>query len=374
MNWHLIESDQALLELLQSKASSDVVIVDTEFMRRNTFYPQVALLQLCFESGDDSEQTAWLIDPLCIEDTAPLVALLTNPSVVKVLHSASEDLEVFQRWLGVVPQPLFDTQRAAGLLNIGFGMGYRALVHDICDVDLPKGEQRSNWLQRPLTESQCEYAALDVTWLLGVWRELHTRCEQQDKLGWVLADGADAVSGQGNPINEFYKRIKGASKLNPRQLGALAAISRWRENTARLRDKPRSWIIDDKTCLQLAQQDPASMAEMTASVDLPPPVLRRHGEELLQLLAQQRGVGDDELPARLPGPLTAGQRDDLKALKTRARVIAQKLDCVPEVLLQSKDYELLLREAQGEVVSTPGHWQGWRRDLVVTPLRDSLIA
>ncbi len=120
MQWQLIESDEALQAALAAVAGSAVVAVDTEFMRRNTFYPQVALVQLCF--GD----RALLVDPLAISDTAPLAALLADPGVIKVLHSASEDLEVFSRWLGVLPEPLFDTQRAAALLDLGFGLGYGA--------------------------------------------------------------------------------------------------------------------------------------------------------------------------------------------------------------------------------------------------------
>ena len=256
MDWQLIESDEALQQVLARGAGSEAVIVDTEFMRRNTFYPQVALVQLCFANEEAGSATGWLIDPLAIEDPAPLIELFTDPGMVKVLHSASEDMEVFQNWLGVLPQPLFDTQRAAAMVGRGFGLGYRALVHEICDVDLPKGETRSDWLQRPLTESQCEYAALDVTWLLPVWRELHKQCEQQGKQEWVLADGHDAMGALGTAVTDYHKRIKTAWKLNPRQLGSLAAICAWREKTARSRDKPRSWIIDDKACLTLAQQDP----------------------------------------------------------------------------------------------------------------------
>jgi ribonuclease D len=113
VQWQLIESDEALQQLLAREANCEVVIVDTEFMRRNTFYPEVALVQLCFVTGESVSEKAWLIDPLRIDNPAPLAELLTNPAVLKVLHSASEDLEVFQRWLGVLPQPLFDTQRAA---------------------------------------------------------------------------------------------------------------------------------------------------------------------------------------------------------------------------------------------------------------------
>jgi ribonuclease D len=366
MEWQLIESDAALQAMLREEAGSDVVAVDTEFMRRNTFYPQVALVQLCF--GD----RAWLVDPLKLEDPAPLADLLSNPAIIKVLHSASEDLEVFQHWLGVLPSPLFDTQRAAALVNRGFGMGYRALVLEICTVDLSKGETRSDWLQRPLTESQGEYAAQDVAWLLPVFEELRQACEAQDKFHWVLADGQDAIEGLASTNGDYYKRVKTAWKLNSRQLLALMAICDWREGTARRRDKPRNWIIDDRACFQLAQSDPRTRTELQANVELPPPALRRYGEELLELLEDLRQRPDSALPPPLPGPLQAAQRQRLKTLKEWSREIAQELDVAPEVLLQARDYEALLRQSEGEEISEPRHWRGWRAGVVLEHLRDRM--
>ena len=364
MDWQLIESDAALRQVLAREQGSTVVAVDTEFMRRNTFFPQVALLQLCFSDR------AWLVDPLAIEDTQPIADLMVDSRTTKVLHSASEDLEVFQCWLGVLPSPLFDTQRAAALVDLGFGLGYRALVQEICDVDLPKGETRSDWLQRPLTEAQCEYAAQDVAWLLPVWQDLYDKCITQDKLDWVLADGADAAANLASNNGEYYKRIKTAWKLNARQLSVLRAVCDWREATARRMDKPRSWIIDDKACLQLAQYVPASRAELRDPVGLPPPAVRRYGEELLSLLNAQRDIPDGMLPPRLPGPLQAPQRQQLKQLRESAREIASRLGMAPEALLQSRDYEALLRESRGEALDEcPRHWTGWREQAVIEPLR-----
>lgn len=367
MNWRLIDNCRELDDVLSRHAGCEAVMVDTEFMRTNTFYPQVALLQLCFEGGQDA--TAWLVDPLQLEDLGSLLDLFEDQRVLKVLHSPSEDLEVFRRWLGLVPAPLFDTQRAAALLDRGFGLGYRALVHEICDVDLPKGETRSNWLARPLTESQCEYAAQDVTWLYPVWRELHAACEAQGKLAWLLADAQDMVSAQELDPALAYLRLKGAGKLDRCALGVLQALCRWREETARERDKPRNWIVDDKTCLQLAQEQPESLARLKATVDLPRPVLRRHGEDIVAAIEAGRDLADSDLPPALPRPLDARQRDLLKALKGRARVLAEALGAAPEILLQAKDYELLVREAHGQPVEEPAHWGGWRADTVVAPLR-----
>jgi hypothetical protein len=142
------------------------VALDTEFMRVDTFYPIAGLIQI----GDG--ERAYLIDPLTIDNWQPLAALLENPAVVKVLHACSEDLEVLLRLTGSLPAPLFDTQLAAAYLNLGFSMGYSRLVKEVLDLDLPKGETRSDWLQRPLSETQISYAAEDA----HIWRKCMCCC------------------------------------------------------------------------------------------------------------------------------------------------------------------------------------------------------
>jgi len=364
MSWQMIDSDDALADLLEKASRADAVAIDTEFMRRNTFYPQVSLLQMCFS------ETAWLIDPLAIKELGALVDFIVNPRVIKILHSASEDLEVFQQWLGVLPEPMFDTQRAAALLGRGFGVGYRTLVSDMCGVELDKGDQRSDWLQRPLTQSQCDYAAQDVTYLLSLWPVLRDDAEVQGKTQWIFNDARDAGNSLASTSGEYYKKIKSAWKLDARQLGALIAVCDWREDTARKRDKPRSWIIDDKACFELAQGAVPSWADLKEI--LPPPAVRRYGEQLLSLLEQQTGLPDSALPQRLAAPLNAEQRGQLKKTKQAARSIAESLGVAPEVLLPSKDYEILVRESAGQAVSVPEQWHGWRKSCVVLPLRELL--
>ena len=202
--------------------------------------------------------------------------------------------------------------------------------------------------------------------------ELYQRCQRQDKVQWVLADGQDATRALGTEVDDFHKRIKTAWKLNSRQLGCLVAVCRWREDTARSRDKPRSWIIDDQACLQLALRAPQNIKELRDNAGLPEPVVRRHGEELLSLLAAQREMPELELPLPLPAPLDAIQRDQVKRLKAKVRDIAGLLTVAPEVLVYSKDYELLLREACGDQVQPPPHWQGWRKEAILETLRQSL--
>lgn len=367
MTWRWIDNDQALATLLAEHADSRVVAVDTEFMRRDTFYPQVALVQLCFD-----EEVAWLVDPLAIDDPSPLRDLLARANITKVLHSASEDLEVFDRWLGVLPEPLFDTQRAAALLGHEFGLGYRALVETLCGLELPKGETRSDWLQRPLTEAQCDYAAQDVTWLLAVWRVLDEEARQQGRLDWVLQEGRDTLVNFREALAHPVQRIKSAWKLNRQQLAALMRLCEWREAEARRRDKPRGWILDDAACFALALRQPNSVGELQGLDEVKPATARRYAGELLELLADVGRLPDKALPERLPGPLDAEQRRVLKALRQRGQALATELGVAPAALLSGKDYELLLREAAGSGVAVPGHWSGWRASRVIEPLRAAL--
>ncbi|HEY0892485.1 MAG TPA: ribonuclease D, partial [Cellvibrio sp.] len=158
-----IDQDDQLTELCAVWRKQAAIAVDTEFMRSDTFYPIAGLLQI----GDG--KGCYLIDPLAIKNLAPLRELMLDTAVTKVLHSCSEDLEVFQRWLGVVPAPLFDTQIAAAFAGLGFSLGYSGLVKNLLTIEIPKDETRSDWLQRPLSVAQLNYAALDVAHMLVVY-------------------------------------------------------------------------------------------------------------------------------------------------------------------------------------------------------------
>jgi ribonuclease D len=366
MSWTLVESNDELHRALAAVAGAGEIAVDTEFMRRNTYYPQIALLQLCVDDH------AWLIDPLAITELEPLRAMLTNPDCVKILHSCSEDLEVFRHWLGVLPTPLVDSQRAAALLGEAFGLGYRALVETLLGIEVEKGETRSDWLKRPLSESQCHYAAQDVLQLVPAWQRLRERAERAERLLWILDEGVEAARMLIDRDAELYRRIKSASRLSPRQLEALRRISDWREQRAQSSDKPRGWVLDDKACVAIAEAMPGDLESLAALNVAPPGVLRKQGDVLLGCVAAAREQAESALPEALPRPLAAPQRNLLKALRARARDIAESLGVAPEILVSGADLEMLVREASGAVINEPERWQGWRRAAVIQPLRESL--
>jgi ribonuclease D len=368
MSHTLVDSDAGLARVLAALAGAREVAVDTEFMRRDTYYPQVALLQLC--AGSE----AWLVDPLSITALDGLRDFLVDDRVVKVLHSCSEDLEVFRCWLGVLPAPLIDTQRAAALLGEAFGLGYRALVEVLLGIDLEKGETRSDWLQRPLTASQCHYAAQDVIQLLPAWQVLREGAEAQGRMAWLLEEGADACAALAERERDIHLRVKGAGRLAPRQLEVLRRLCLWREERARRLDRPRGWVLSDKACLAIAREQPRRHESLEGLDVLPPAVLRRQGDALLTCVEEALATPAGDLPAAAPPGLAPPQRERLKSLREALRERAEALGIAPEAALSGSELELLVREAAGETIVAPPRWSGWRADAVVAPLRAALAA
>ena len=362
MNWRLIDSSAELSAVLAEHREHSHVAVDTEFRRRDTFYPQVALLQLCW-GGD-----AFLIDPLLLDDLAALKTWLADPAQVKFLHSASEDLEVFAHWLDVLPAPLFDTQRAAALVGLGGGQSYRALVASFHDIDLPKDETQSDWLQRPLTDRQAEYAALDVTYLHPIGLKLEALARELGRLDWVLEEGARLRPGGKPPISKF----RSAHKLSPRQQWALSELVDWRETQAKGRDRPRSWILSDKVVMATARALPSTVRELSAVDEMPAGLVRRAGDALLARIAAASERDMATLPAEISTPLSSTERQLLKQLTERVVTVSESLAVPPEALMPKADLEQLIRLQANPSLPSPAAWSGWRAERVVDPLREWL--
>lgn len=362
MSWTLIDNSDALASLLSESRHHPLVAVDTEFRRRDTFFPQVALLQLCWG------KTAYLIDPLQLNDLSALQHFLTDPAQTKLIHSASEDLEVFSHWLGVLPTPLFDTQRAAALVGLGAGLSYRALVTHFFDIDLPKDETQSDWLQRPLSDAQAEYAAQDVTYLHSMGAQLKARATEQGRLDWVMEEGARLKPGGKPPISKF----KTAYRLPPEQQRVLTALVSWREQEAHDRDRPRSWILNDKIVMAAARAMPRSVRELAAVEDMPQGLVRRAGEGLVQRIVSAADDASMQTAVAITKPLSGEQRGLLSGLSDRLKEISASLDIPPEVLMPKAELEQLIRREADATLPLPDSWSGWRADTVVAPLRQYL--
>jgi ribonuclease D len=342
--------------------------VDTEFMRVDTFYPLAGLLQV------SEGCCAYLIDPLSIDDWSSFAALLEDPQLLKVLHACSEDLEVLLRLTGSLPAPLFDTQLGAGYLNIGFSIGYSRLVQELLGIVLPKGETRSDWLQRPLSQTQISYAAEDVLHLAQVYRSLQQRLSDE-KHTWVLEDGGELIAALKREVapQDAYRHAKLAWKLSRRQLAVLQALCAWREREARARDQPRNRILRDHSLWPLARFQPADLSSLARIEDMHPKTLRQDGETLLKLIHDAAALPQSEWPPALAEPLPMEAAALLKKLRAVGQAESERLQITPELMLRKKTLEALLKTGYPDgPYQLPDSLRGWRRDLMGQALLDCL--
>jgi ribonuclease D len=339
-------------------ATAPVLGLDTEFVRTNTFYHRLGLIQVA-----DGE-TSWLVDPLAARDLSPLAAVFRS-SGVKVLHSASEDIEVFYRALGVLPEPLFDTQIAGALAGAGAFLSYQKLVAAYLGVELAKEETRTDWLARPLSPGQLAYAAEDVAYLVPLYQRLTADLEALGRLDWALEDSAALLdtSRFQEDDESAYLRVKGAGRLDRRQLGALQTLSSWREKEARRRDLPRNFVLKEGLLLDLAVRRPREERDLKRLPSFDARQAARDGATWLRLLQQAEEKPGSELPPRITGkPFSPAARAVETRLRDKVRERAAELNVPPEVLAPRRALEALLRLNLGKPdPRLPRELEGWRR-------------
>jgi len=356
-----IDQDDQLAELCSAWRKQAAIAVDTEFMRSDTFYPIAGLLQI----GDG--KGCYLIDPLAIKNLVPLRELMLDTAVTKVLHSCSEDLEVFQRWLDVVPSPLFDTQVAAAFAGLGFSLGYSGLVKSLLTIDIPKDETRSDWLQRPLSVAQLNYAALDVAHMLIVYGKLLQLLKTSERLEWVKSDCADLVANarKAEDYSDAYQKIGFAWKLRPQELAILRQLCIWREREARVRDLPRNRLIKEPSLWEIARKKIQDITHLSKVPDIPSRTLKNDADTILQIVRDTLELNESSWPARLDPPLAQSEGPLMKVLKNYVREYAEQAQLPPEVLIRKKDYEYLVRSGmQGGEYQLPARLLGWRFALI----------
>lgn len=356
----LVNTPDALGDLTRRLAALEWVALDTEFLREETYYPQLCLLQLGWPGG------VVCVDPLAGLDPTPLFDALMRPDLLKVLHASRQDLEMLSHLCGRVPAPVFDTQIAAPLLGMPEQMGYAALVERRLGIQLDKAHTRADWSRRPLPPAWLEYAADDVRHLAAIFPALRTEIAERGRLAWLAPEFdrlADAAAYQVDPI-EAWRRLKGTERLNPRQRGALAALAEWRERTAQSADRPRGWILKDESLIDIARALPADREALAGIRGLPERTLGRHGEALLAAVAAGRSLPGSQGVAPRRAPLTGAQEALIDAAMAVVRLAAERADINPSLLASRKQLELWLSgETDGDDLL-----QGWRAAILRSPL------
>lgn len=362
----LITDNDALAHYCQQAATRNVLAMDTEFIRQSTLLPKLGLIQLF-----DGEALA-LVDPLCITDWQPLQHLLANSQVVKLLHSCSEDIEALATINIQTITPLFDTQLAAELIGWGASMGYARLVEQLTGDVLDKSESRTDWLARPLTDTQLRYAANDVEFLYPLYDKLcaHLSAAQKQLL---LDEGEQMMRRreQQLPLQFKYLEIKNSWQLSPRELAILRELAAWRQQYAQDKDLALGLIVKDAVLLELAKRRPASAESLLNIPAIAPRDVRRHAKTLVEIIAQAKALPQELCPQRFyhsdnfPGHKEATEQIS-KAIKQAAAALAipAAFISVKRQLNEYLNWCWRVSDNDRQVLPLPEYLQGWRAELL----------
>jgi ribonuclease D len=354
----IIESAKDLAALAGELEGAPYIALDTEFMRDQTYWPKLCLMQVARPGGP-----AAIIDPLAEGmDLSPIYRLIADTSIVKVLHAARQDIEIFWHQGDVIPDPLFDTQIAAMVCGFGEAASYETLVRRLTNTELDKSVRFTDWSRRPLSKRQLEYAIGDVTHLCEVYEKLDSELKRTGRESWVQEEIAalkDSDLYELDPVNA-WKRLKPRT-TNKRFLAALASIAAWREMEAQARDIPRQRVLRDEALLEIAAHPP------------------ENGEALERIRAVPRGFAASRSGKTLLDAITAGlsavppkpldidrsrrKREPspsaIDLLKTLLRLCAEEARVAPRLIASSDDVEKLAAHEDDGVAAL----HGWRAEV-----------
>lgn len=363
VNYQIIDQLNDLERVCSLARDADVVMLDTEFVRTRTFYPQLGLIQLF-----DGENLS-LIDPLAMDEMTPFVELLQDTSVLKVLHACGEDIEVFKTSFGCVPFPMVDTQIMAAFLGYGLSTGFAALAHDLLNVELDKSESRTDWLARPLSQKQLEYAAADVFYLMPMYEQL---LEKVTQAGWWEAAQQESelqVEKRTRTTDPemVYLDIKGAWQLKPKELAILKPLATWRYQEAMNRDLALNFVIRENdllTIARLALRSPKRMEE--EGID--PHAIRRHSTKMINIVKAALQTPAEHHPEKIV-PLMdyPGYKQLFKKLKDEVKNVSQSSGLATEFLASKKQLNQLLSwvwNKDKDPEKLPDVMQNWRLPLL----------
>ena len=356
-------ADPAVLRKHLAAATARVA-VDTEFIRERTYWPQLSLVQVAIEAPATDEPLILLVDMLVEGMAAALAPLLSDRSVLKIMHSASEDLVALRQACGVLPDPLFDTQIAASLAGVGAGLGYQRLLQELLGIAVDKGETRSDWMKRPLSPSQLAYAADDVRHLFAVHDALDARLQALGRADWFAEDCTRMVDVARRDESERWPHLalRSVQFLDTDGQRRLLRLLRWREQQARRSDRPRTWVLDNDLAAILAREAPVDAPALERLLDAHPKAPRKLAGPILAALQTPL---DDEADA--PPPRTSERdRKALRRLQDAVAARSTELGLPDGVLASRRWLETLL---DGE--DWPGMLSGWRRaqlEPVLAPL------
>jgi ribonuclease D len=337
----LITTTEALAELCERLAKSEFVAVDTEFMRENTYWPELCLVQIA------NREEAAAIDPLAEGiDLAPLLDLMcNNEDVLKVFHAGGQDVEIIVNLTGKTPHPIFDTQIAMMAISQSEQIGYANLVETWLGLTIDKGARFTDWSRRPLTDRQIEYAIGDVTHLSAIFPRILKKLMKTGRGVWLDAEMEKLADPSNYLIDpaQAWKRIRQAGR-NPQVLGRMKALAAWREGEAQHKNIPRGRIMRDETLADIASHPPKAQADLAKVRGLSASWKDNDiGKRLMKVLADAAPLPKDEMPDKVGRGAPLGKEGALVAdlLKLLLKIRAREIDVAARLLTRAEEMEAL---------------------------------
>jgi ribonuclease D len=362
MDYTYIDSHQKLADFCTRIETADYCAIDTEFVREKTYYPVLALIQIA------TEQHMGCIDPLAFDDFEPLKKLLQKPDLIKVFHSSSQDLEILFQSYNQIPTPVFDTQLAAAVLGYNHQIGYADLVQNVTGVQLEKKYTRANWVHRPLTEGELDYAMDDVRYLMPVYRHLKAELEAKNRGAWIEKElqSMSAESTYQLDTTQLWKKLKGSQKLKGVQLQIASLLCQWREQLAKKKNLPKRWVIKDELIFDIARLKPGSVSELATIRDANEKFVEQHAKAVFDIISEAEAIDSSEWPKRDKiKVLTSGQQSIGDCLMALCREIAEENNIALATLATRKDIDNLIINRKNSQLS-----QGWRFEMAGGKLLD----
>ncbi|MBT3204489.1 MAG: ribonuclease D [Gammaproteobacteria bacterium] len=356
MKYHYIDSNQALKDFCFTIQSCKYCALDTEFIREKTYFPLLALIQLATET----EQAC--IDPLAIDDFSPLVEIFQNTSMVKILHSPSQDLELFFQQFDALPEPVFDTQLAAAVLGYANQIGYADLVNRKCGVQLEKKYTRADWSRRPLSDGELDYAMDDVRYLIQMYETMKDELESRDRWSWIQADFqkmSDKAVYQLD-MTMLWKKLRGVQKLKGAALNNADQLCRWREQLAINKNRPKRWMLKDEDLIDIARFKPVTHNDLKQIGNLSADYIKKNGDAILKVIKEASLIDSSQYP-KLPEfvKLNIDQQATSDCLMAICRVVAEKNKIALASVTTKKEIDQLVAGKVGSKITT-----GWRNEMI----------
>lgn len=351
-----IDSQDAFDAYVEQAKGAHVLAIDTEFLREKTYYATLCLLQL------NADGAVAVVDPFAV-DIKGLADLLTDEATMKLFHAGRQDIEIILHEIGVVPRPIFDTQVAAALIGQTQQVGYGPLVHAVCGVKIAKADSFTDWSQRPLTDSQIQYAAEDVIYLPEMYRKMSDTLRKKGRFDWLKDDFEELSNPSVYLIDERerYKKLKHVSQLTRRQMAAAREMAAWREMQAQARNVPRKWVLTDEQIVEACKREPRRIDDLYMVRGMREKLPVRDARVVIDLVRSAL----DASPETWPEPDRCGKSEpnvdvQVDMMTAIVRLRARQNDIAFQTLASHSDLQNIARGHYDEVELL----RGWRRDMV----------